>query len=431
MTTTVNPIWDSVPQWYKDMYGNNGEANYQYFINRNTTFDLFGLDSRAKAQNEAATQRALMGVQRDMDEAWYQSHESFQARFNEMVAAGVDPNTAIKALAGQGAGASPGNTPVPAANPQTRSVDSLANAASAVGSISEQASMIRLNNANSKKLDAETKRYNDVVDAEILQRIGSFAKDLTNAGMPEIEAMLFAFKNVRKGLDGIESFLEGENVCRYIDTQREAIEAEYSKKMKEVEVMESELELMDWSIEREKHEAKIAEIRESREEIAKWRDEEEKKMWQLFESSPYYEEWRYQEAIRLKYGADSPQYKACLAGVTGRVYANQKGIENAKIDTIFDQVYNSTLAANKVNSAYAPSAARIEALKAAVIEYSRFLLDNGHGVSGIESALGKLLNAVLIPTFKGEFGVDEILRSDSVDLIPKSSSLHNLRESLK
>lgn len=285
---------------------------------------------------------------------WWNSAPEQMKRAKE---AGINPNTAAAGIAGTDGTASLPQVAAGAApeNP----FDTIGNMVDSGMNVAKGVSDMNLNRANadaaSAKADLDRANAGNVdrlADADVLDKAGKFALALTGAGLPEIEAMDIGLSTVRNGLDGVAALLKGDSVCRKIDYEINLIDAEYAKKWKEVENLEFENSLLEGKIEEQVYRTLIAKTEEEKQKLIKWREEQTNGLWKRFEGDPNFDLWQTMSNIRLKYGEDSPQYKALLKQAKDYIYQQELGRYTAEFEKSYEIAYNNALGNEEVKAFY-------------------------------------------------------------------------------
>lgn len=355
------------------------------------SFGLFGdADASSNLFKELSGYSAQ---QREFEQQEYlldkeQSFADERNRMERLKEAGVNPLTAAAGVAGSAASpiapAVSNATGGPsAAFGSAASLMSSANQMSLAGSQNEK------NRADAALSWSEERNKDNFYAAQIMGIAGKFAKDMTDAGTPEVDATSIAFSAISKGLGGIGALLKADGVVRRIDKEMRAYDDRHKIDNKQLDIMQRDLDLKQQWLDKGEFEKQSLEIQVARDELAKKREEFLTEQWRRFNGDPALEENARLWDLAQQYGFDSPQYKSAMRIAYDSHYYTELGGFTANIDTAYDRAFNEWLGQNAANAEYAPYMANIEATKAAILEMIKAVYENPSDPMAI---IGKVMN---------------------------------------
>lgn len=251
------------------------------------------------------------------------------AQMQRMKEAGISAYAAAAGIAGNGsASAAPSSvgSASPAADPLS--------AAGKAGELSQSAavnkSAAEKNLADAEQAKSVARNADRLADAEVLNKAGNFAKALTESGTAEIDAMVLGISVVSGGLAGIMAAFKGDGICRMIETKQAAIEAEYSKTWKEIELAEKQLQLQPLLYSEQEKKNLLLDIEQRKQTAIAQREQQLTQMWQEYKGDPFLDLYQRQYQLLHDYGADSPQYKSFIAECKNLSYNQAYGTTQAE-----------------------------------------------------------------------------------------------------
>lgn len=281
--------------------------------------DLMGFTSQARDQ---AFQEYMQEKQWDYDRPSAQMARMADAGINLNLAAQGVADGNQSASAPSAAGASPVGNPLGIA-------DSVTSGKLRVAEAANQKAQANLANKNAEQVDK-------LADSLVLERSGSFAKLLTEAGASEIAATAMALSLFSGGLGSVLALFKGDDICRRINLQNQLLDQEYNQGVERFEHERSMWPHLESIADSEAREAKWnADLAEFKRNIEKKRAD----LYSKYEGLPEWDIWQQQLYFLQNYGEDSPQYKSLFQIKEEFAYSEEMGRSRVELEHLYNKKY--------------------------------------------------------------------------------------------